>query len=207
VRFARPRPAPPALRIVSSREPVEELRDEIRRHAGAAILDGKAERATAVFAAHENGWLAVAQRVTDQVANDALERNPVGHDRLTRVDVDGDVGKAPGASWAATFHRISRMNALNADRHPSRVEAEGRKAKSARCNGGTADRRVTSTAAINGKHRTHLWMRQSVQLDFSAWRAPRRPRFSAPSHKVAKRYETALGVKELHPELDHLGLR
>jgi len=72
-------------------------------HAGAAILDGKAERATAVFAAHENGWLAVAQRVTDQVADDALERNPVGHDRLTRVDVDVTSARLPVQVGAATL--------------------------------------------------------------------------------------------------------
>src|SRR5438876_941392 len=59
-----------APRLLGPREPLEELRHEVGRHARPTVLDGEPERAARVPRAHEHGRLAVLQRVADQVADD-----------------------------------------------------------------------------------------------------------------------------------------
>jgi hypothetical protein len=71
----------PALGCGTTREPVEETRHEFAVDALTAILDRQTEMGVAPGRADGDRWLAVLQRVRDEVREHAVERHRI-HDRM-----------------------------------------------------------------------------------------------------------------------------
>lgn len=63
-----------ATRLRAASEPVEEARDELRRNAAAPILDSETKVPVLPVRGDRDRWLAVPQRIRDEVREHAIER-------------------------------------------------------------------------------------------------------------------------------------
>src|SRR4029450_12991338 len=79
-----------AAGVVAVAEALEEVRDELRRYALAAVLDHEPE-GLAALSAHLDRRRAVAEGVQDQVRRDALEGDRGGDELDPGIDVDPHV--------------------------------------------------------------------------------------------------------------------
>jgi hypothetical protein len=108
---------------LAAREPLEQIGDELRRDALAAVFDRQPEVAVVLVRANDDGRRTVAERVHDQVRENPVERVRVDFRLEPRVDLDVDVRRAcSGRGGDDLLDARTNGEHLRLDRHGLGIE-------------------------------------------------------------------------------------